>query len=82
MVDSQNVNGLAVVCDTVAGAALGRVPARNSLVATNAREGGNVGLGVPSILGDEAICAIRARQSDQTTAAVIVTSVVRNFVSQ
>lgn len=58
VVDSQHVDGLAVVGDAVASSALCGVPALDSLVTTNARERRNVGLNVPSILGDEAVRAV------------------------
>jgi hypothetical protein len=78
VVNGQDVDGLAVVCDAVAGTALGGVPARNTLVATNAGERWNVSLSVPSVLGDETIGAVRAGQSSQRAAAVIVAGIVGN----
>lgn len=58
VIDGQNVDGLAVVGDSVAGTALSGVPALYTLVATNAREGRNIGLCVPSILGDKTVCTV------------------------
>jgi len=58
VVDGQDVNGLSVVGDSVASTTLCGVPALNSLVTTDARERRDVGLGAPSVLGDEAVGAI------------------------
>lgn len=79
VVNSQNIDGLAVVCDAVAGAALWGVPACNSLITTNARERRNVALCVPSVSGDESVRTVGARQSIQRTATVIVPSVVGDY---
>lgn len=76
VVNGQDVDSLSVVCDSVASAALGGVPARNTLVASNARERRDVALRLPAVLGDETVRSVRAGQSSQTTAAVIVTSIV------
>lgn len=76
VVNGQDVDRLSVVCDSVASAALRGVPARNTLVTSNARERRNVGLLVPTVLGDETVRSVRAGQCSQVTVAVIVTSVV------
>lgn len=61
VINGQDVDSLAVVCDAVAGTALGRVPALDTLVATDARERRYVRLSVPSVLGYETVRTVRAR---------------------
>jgi hypothetical protein len=58
VVDGQDVDSLSVVCDSVACAALGGVPASNTLVASNARERRDVDLLVPAVLGDETVRSV------------------------
>lgn len=75
MVDGEHVDGLAVVRQAVAGAALGGVPAGDALVAT---EVGRLdgALGLPAVLGDEAVGAVGAGNGRHGAACVIVAGVV------
>ena len=75
MVDGEHVDGLALVRHAVAGAALGGVPAGDALVATEVGRL-DVALGLPAVLGDEAVGAIRAGDGGQGAARIIIASVV------
>ena len=77
VVDGEDVDGLAVVGQAVAGAALGRVPASNALVAAVVGRL-DVGLCLPAVLGDQAVCAVRAGDSRESAASVVIAGVVRD----
>lgn len=77
-VDAEDVDGLAVVGQGVALAAVGGVPAGNVGSTANVGELGNSALGLPAVLGDQAVDAVRARDSSQGAAGIIVTGVVRD----
>jgi hypothetical protein len=92
VVDRKNVDSLAVVCDAVAGAALKQplvvlvngsgcaylvaVPSGDALVSANVGVAGNLALVLPAVLGDEAVCAIRAGYGGEGSVLVIVAGVV------
>lgn len=76
VVNCQDVDGLAIVCNAVAGTALGRVPAGNSLVATDARERRDVALVLPAEPGDKTVGTVGAGENVQRAASIIVASVV------
>lgn len=101
VVNGQDVDGLAVVGDAVASAALSwarmrwlvadyenthgfipayliRVPAWDADVAADVGEFGDGALGLPAVLGNEAIRAVGARDGRHGTAAIVVASVVAN----
>jgi len=78
VVNGQDVDGLAVVGDAVASAALIRVPAWDADVAADVGEFGDGALGLPAVLGNEAIRAVGARDGRHGTAAIVVASVVAN----
>lgn len=61
VVNSQDVNGLAAVCELPAGAAVGGVPASDGLDTTNVWEARDLALGLPVVSGDEAVDAVGAR---------------------
>jgi hypothetical protein len=98
VVDRKNVDGLAVVCDTVAGAALNcslavlcvgigfaylvAVPSGDALVSANVGVAGNLALVLPAVLGDEAVYAVRAGYGGEGAALVIVADVVRDCGGQ
>ena len=75
VVDGKDVDGLALVGDAVAGAALGGVPAGDALVATEVG-GLDVALGLPAVLGDEAVGAVRAGDGGEGAAGVVVAGIV------
>ena len=61
------------------GAYLGRVPASDSLVATEVGSlGRNVALVRPAVLGDQTVGTVRAGESGESAVVVVVASVVRH----
>lgn len=75
VVDSEDVDLLALVLEAVAATTVGRVPALDDVDTTDVL-GRDVALSLPAILGDETILAIRARDSGHGARLVIVASVV------
>lgn len=82
VVNSQDVDGLAAVCELPAGTAAGGVPASNSLDTTNVWEARDLALGLPVVSGDEAVGAIGARDGSQGARCVIVAGIVRDCVDE
>lgn len=78
VVDGENVDGLAVVGELPAGAALVRVPAGDGGGGTDVGEAGDLALGLPAVLGDQAVGSIGAGDGSQGAAAIIVAGVVGN----
>ena len=74
VVHSKDVDGVAVVGEAEALAALRAVPAGNALVTTNAGEAGEVALGREAV--DEAVGSVRAADNVHAAVGVIVTGVV------
>lgn len=75
VVDSEDVDLLALVLEAVAATTVGRVPALDDVDTTDVL-GRDVALSLPAILGDETVLAIRARDSGHGARLVIVASVV------
>lgn len=76
MVDSKDVDRLAVVSDGPAGAAAGRVPAGHGLDAADVGEVRDLRLEVPVVLGHEAVGAVGAGDDGEGAVAVVVAGVV------
>lgn len=74
VVDSKDVDGLAVVGETVAGTALRAVPASNALVTTDEREARKAALGGEA--RSQTVGSVRAGDNVHGAAGVIVTGVV------
>ena len=81
VVDSKNIDSLAVVCDAIAGSALCAVPALNTHVASDTGEASDGALVLPAVLGDQTILAIRAGNGGERAASIIVASVVGDCVN-
>lgn len=79
VVDGEDVNGLAVVGELPAGAALVRVPAGDGGGGTDVGEAGDLALGLPAVLGDQAVGSVGAGDGSQGAAAIIVAGVVGNY---
>lgn len=75
VVDGKNVDLAALVLEAVAATAVGGVPASNDVDTTDVL-GGDVALGLPAVLGDETVGAVRARDGGHGARLVIVASVV------
>lgn len=60
MIDGEHIDALAIVIESPAGAAVGRVPDRDGLRTANERESGNVALCVPVLAGDETVFPVGA----------------------
>jgi hypothetical protein len=75
VVDSEDVDLLALVLEAVAATTVGGVPALNDVDTTDVL-GRDVALSLPAILGDETVLAIRARDSSHGAGLVIVAGVV------
>lgn len=60
MVDGKHIDALAVVIESPAGSAVGRVPDRDGLRTANKWESGNVALCVPVLAGDETVFSVGA----------------------
>lgn len=82
VVNSQDVDGLAAVCELPAGAAAGGVPASDGLDTTNVWEARDLALGLPVVSGDEAVGAVGARDDSQGARSVIVAGIVRDCVDE
>lgn len=76
VVDGQDVDGVAAVRELPAGAARGRVPARDGGGASDVGEARDLALRLPVVAGDEAVGAVGARDDGQGTRAVVVAGVV------
>jgi hypothetical protein len=76
VVDGQDVDGLAVVGELPAGAALWGVPAGDGGGGTNVGEAGDLGLRLPAVAGDQTVGAIGAGDGSQGAAAIIIAGVV------
>lgn len=79
VVDSQDVDGLALVRDGPAGTAVGRVPAGHLLDAADVGEVPDLRLEVPAVLGDEAVCAVGAGDDGHGAVGVVVAGVVGDW---
>ena len=75
VIDSKDVDLAALVLEAVAATAVGGVPASNDVDTTDVL-GGDVALGLPAVLGDETVGAVRARDGGHGARLVIVASVV------
>lgn len=75
VVDGKDVDLAALVLEAVATTAVGGVPASDDVDTTDVL-GGDVALGLPAVLGDETVGAIRARDGGHGARLVIVASVV------
>ena len=80
MVDGEDVDALALVGELPAGAALVRVPARDGLGTADVRELGDLALGCPAVLGDQAICAVGAGDLGERAGAVVIAGVVGDCI--
>lgn len=80
MVNSQNVDALALVGELPAGTTGGRVPSRNGLSAADVWELGDVALRLPAIPRDQAILAIRAGHGCERPGRLIVAGVIRDYL--
>jgi len=78
VVDSEDVDLLALVLEAVAATTVGGVPALDDVDTTDVL-GRDVALSLPAILGDETVLAIRARDSSHGAGLVIVASVVGDW---
>lgn len=76
MVDGEHVDGLAVVGGLPAGAAVRRVPAGDGLGASDVGESPDLSLGLPAVLGDQAIWSVRAGDRRETSSGVVVSGVI------
>lgn len=77
VIDSEDIDALAVVLELPAGSARGRVPAGNGVNATDVGELGDVALGLPAgVLGHEAVAAVGARDGSEGSGLVIVAGIV------
>lgn len=74
MVNSHDLDGIAVVGEVPAGAALGAAPARNARVGTDVREERKFALG--RVAADKTVGSVRAGDVVHGAAGIIVTSVV------
>lgn len=76
VVDGEDGDGLAVVLELPAGAAGGRVPALDGLDAADPRVPRDLALGLPAVVGDEAVGAVGAGDAGEGAGAVVVANVV------
>lgn len=82
VVNSQDVDCLAAVCELPAGTAAGRVPASNGLDTTDVWEARDLALSLPAVSGDEAVGTVGARDDIQGARCVIVAGIVRDCVDE
>lgn len=78
MVNSQHIYSVAVPRRRPASAAVGRVPARHRLSASNKGEIPNVALLLPAVLPDKTVHAIRAGDRLEAAVGVVIADVVRD----
>jgi len=76
MINRQDINALSLVSELPASTAVGRVPARDGLRTANVRELGDLALGLPLVLCDEAVFAVGAGDGCEGAAGFTVAGVV------
>lgn len=76
VVDSQDVDALAVVLQVPAGTARGGVPAGDGGGTANVGEVRDLALGVPAVLGDEPVDAVGAGEGGERASGLVVAGVV------
>lgn len=82
MINSQNVDALALVLQLPASAAFLGVPAGDGLGAADVGEAWNLALGVPAVLCDEAVLAVGAGEGCEGARGLIVAGVVGDCCCQ
>lgn len=76
MINRENVNALSLVGELPASTAVGRVPARDGLRTANIGKLGDLALGLPLVLCDETVFAVRAGDSCEGATGFAVAGVV------